>query len=73
MIQPADPGGRSIPIDPEQQPCIYKCKEEHEAVHQAGCEGLGAQKYGALTEPQKEIPAYRKEIACYKRLLGSIN
>ncbi|MGC2355602.1 MAG: RHS repeat-associated core domain-containing protein [Candidatus Acidiferrum sp.] len=59
-----------INIDPNQNPCIYKCVQEHENVHKQGCEQMGAKRYNALTEAQQEIPAYEKEISCYKKLLG---
>jgi RHS repeat-associated protein len=59
-----------INIDPEKNPCVYKCVQEHENVHKQGCEQQGAKRYNALTEGQQEIPAYEKEISCYKKLLG---
>jgi RHS repeat-associated protein len=58
-------------IDQEKEPCIYDCVLVHEEVHKKQCEDLGM-KYAGLTVPQKEIPAFQKEIGCYLRMLRSL-
>jgi hypothetical protein len=55
-------------IDPNAQPCIYKCIAEHEAVHSRMCNALGPG-YFNLSTVQKEIPAYTQELGCYLRML----
>ena len=68
--EPLGSGMITMKIDPEKEPCIYECVLTHEEVHKKQCESLGT-KYADLTIPQKEIPAFRKEIGCYLRILRS--
>jgi RHS repeat-associated protein len=56
-------------ISPEQKPCLFKCVDAHEAVHRRMCEKLGAHRYNALSEAEKETPAYITELGCSLHLL----
>jgi len=52
------------PLFGKRQPCLFKCAEEHEGLHRRQCVKIGADKYGNLTEKQKEFPAYMVELGC---------
>jgi RHS repeat-associated protein len=68
--EPLGQGVISMHIDPNKEPCIYKCVFTHEQVHQKMCETLGTD-YSKLTVAQKEIPAFQKEIGCYLQMIRS--
>jgi RHS repeat-associated protein len=68
--EPLGQGVINMHIDPNKEPCIYKCVYTHEQVHQRMCETLGTD-YMKLTVAQKEIPAFQKEIGCYLQMIRS--
>jgi hypothetical protein len=57
-----------VKVDPVKHPCQYDCAVKHEMVHARMCAALGGTKFNALSEAQKEVPAYTVELGCYLQL-----
>jgi RHS repeat-associated protein len=58
----------TIKVDPEKHPCDYECAMKHEMVHRRACAALGATTFNALSEKQREVPAYMMELGCYLKM-----
>ena len=58
----------TIKIDPEKHPCDYECAMKHEMVHARACAAMGGTVFNALSEKQKEVPAYMMELGCYLKM-----
>ena len=63
-----DQYGMDIRVDRKKHPCEYDCAVAHERVHERQCTQLGGTRYNAMTEAQKDIPAYVMQLGCFLRM-----
>ena len=62
-----------IDVDPDKHPCDYECAVAHENVHARMCRKMGGTRFNALTEAEREIPAYTMELGCFLKMLRDNN
>jgi len=67
-IRVPDQYNGDINVDPKKFPCQYECTVKHEMVHARMCSSLGGTKFNALTEAQREVPAYMVELGCFLKM-----
>lgn len=58
-----------VTIPPGLSPCVQKCVELHEKIHERQCRNLGPVRFAYLPEKESETPAYINELGCLIRTL----